>query len=60
MRDVACLRRRLTSNVGASFRARDQAIPKDNALEDIQRDWWRALKDPPTSTADSRGGATRD
>ena len=60
MRNGACLFRRLTTSVGASLRARDQAIPKDDALKDIQRVWSRALKDSPTSTAVSRGGATRD
>ena len=52
--------RRLTTSVGAPLRARDQAIPKDDALENIQRVWSRALKDPPAPTAVSRGGATRD
>ena len=60
MRNVACLLQRLTKSVGASFKARDQAIPKDGSLEDIQRDWSRSLKDPPTSISDSRGWVTGD
>mgnify|MGYP001544632826 CR=1 FL=1 len=36
-------------NVGASFRVRQRVVPKINAVEETQRGWWRALKDPPTT-----------
>ena len=36
-------------NVGASFRVRQRVVPKINVVEQTQRGWWRALKDPPTT-----------